>query len=414
MTPPAAALRAGIAAHPLAALGAAGAANITIAALTLLNSVLMARLLGPEGRGSVFAMVAFPTAAAALFGSFAHPAIARRAAAGREAPRRLNGLVLHATLPLAAATAVLSAALIVLGGVQLDAHEKQAALLYAIAWAPAAVVLFHFQAADMGGARWGRYNVLRLLPYPLILAGLLACLASGRRDPDVILAILLASTLAPAAVRAWLAHRDGGFERVPARDLVALFREAVPFVAAGGGAAVLAHADQVVAAVALPAAGAGIYAVAQRARLLLAPLASAAGAVSFSHAARGRSADPPLGTARFPAVLVAAWLVLLPAVWYLVPVFYGDAFAAARLPAMIALCAGLLAALADVREQRVEGAGDPLRVVPGRVAGALALAAAAVPAGLRYGSTGIAAACVLGQGVRTLVAARVAGEKRPE
>ena len=413
MTPPAAALRAGSAPHPLAALGAAFAANGAIAALTLVNSVLMARLLGPEARGAVFAMVAFPTAAAALFGSFAHPAIARRAAGGRETQGRLNGLVLHATVPLALATALLSIALIVLGGVHLDAREKRAAILYAVPWAPAAVGLFNFQATDMGGARWTRYNVLRLVPYPVILVGLLACFGSGTRDTDVILAILLVSTLVPMAIRAWLAHRDGGFERVPARDLVALYRESVPFLAAGGGAAALAHADQVVAAAALPPAGAGIYAVAQRAGLLLAPLASAAGVVTFSHAARAGSADPIPGTARFPVVLVVVWLLLLPAAWYLVPVLYGDAFAAARLPAAIALCAGLLAALADLREQRAEGAGDPLRVVPGRVAGAVTLAAAAVPAGLRYGAAGIAAACVLGQGVRTLVAARVAGEKRP-
>jgi O-antigen/teichoic acid export membrane protein len=408
MTPPAAALPARIAAHPLAALGATSASNAGIAAFTLLNGILIARLLGPEGRGSLFAMVAFPAAAAALVGSFAHNAIARRAAGGLSAGARLNGLVLYATLLLAAATALASVALVALGGAQLDAGDQRAALLYAAASAPAAVGLRNFQAVDMGAGHWSRYNLLRLLPYPVILAGAAACMATGIRDPRVVLAIVLLSTVAPFAVRMGLAFRDGGFERVRAAELRALHRESLPFAAAGAGAAALAHVDQLVAAAALAPAAAGVYAVAQRAGLLLAPLASAAGVVAFSHAARGGDGGRPPGARAYPLVLAAAALALVPGVWLLVPVLYGAAFAPARLPAVIALAAGLAAALAELREQRVEGGGDPLRVVPGRVAGALALAAGAVAFGLRWGAAGIAGACVLGQVVRGLVSLSLA------
>jgi O-antigen/teichoic acid export membrane protein len=402
MTPPAAALPARIAAHPLAALGATGASNVGIAAFTLLNGILIARLLGPEGRGSLFAMVAFPTAAAALVGSFAHNAIARRSARGRETRGRLNGLVLQATLLPAAATALASVALVAIGGAQLEAAETRAALAYAVAWAPAAVGLLNFQAVDMGAQRWSRYNLLRLMPYPVILAGVAACMATGTRDAAAMLAVLLLSTAAPLAVRVGLALRDGGFERVPGAEVRALHREAVPFAAAGAGAAALAHADQLVAAAALAPATAGIYAVAQRAGLLLAPLASAAGVIAFSHSARAGGGHAPGGRA-YPAVLAAAAVVLAPAIWLLVPVLYGPEFAPARLPAVIALGAGLVAATAERREQHVEGGGDPLRVVPGRVAGALAVAAAAVVFGLRHGAAGIALASVLGQTVRASV-----------
>jgi hypothetical protein len=67
-----------------------------------------------------------------------------------------------------------------------------------------------------------------------------------------------------------------------------------------------------------------------------------------------------------------------------------------------------VAALAEVREQRLEGAGRPLRAVPGRLAGAAAMVLGALPAGLRFGTPGIVAGGALGQCVRALVLARVA------
>jgi hypothetical protein len=113
------------------------------------------------------------------------------------------------------------------------------------------------------------------------------------------------------------------------------------------------------------------------------------------------------------AILIACAAVLAPAIWFAVPVLYGGAFAPARGPAVLALGAGLVAALAEVREQRLEGAGRPLRAVPGRIAGAAAMTLAAIPAGLRWGPWGIVAGGALGQCVRALVLGRVAGTPRP-
>jgi O-antigen/teichoic acid export membrane protein len=385
-----------------AAVGAVGATNLAIAALTLVNGVLIARLLGPEGRGALFAMAASPTAAGALVGMLAHQALARRAASGLETRARLNGLALLATLPLAAVTAAVSVLLLALAGGRLEPAHARAALLYSVVWAPAAVALFNFQAVDMGGRRWARYNLLRLAPYPVILAGVTACAVLGVRDPPALLLVLLASTVAPFLARTALALREGGFARPAAGEVRALAGEAVPFASAGAGGAALAHADQLVAAAVLAPEAAGLYAVAQRAGLLFAPLASAVGAVAFAHAAA--SDRRPVARA-YPAVLAVAALVLAPAVWALVPILFGEAFAGARPAAVLALGAGLLAALAEVREQATEGEGRPLRVLPARLAAASALGAAAVPAGLRAGAAGIAAACLLAQAVRLAVTA---------
>lgn len=395
----------------LAPLAAAGATNVAITAFVLLNSVVMARLLGPAGRGTVFVVVAVSTAAAALLGSFAHPVLARRAAAALEPARRLHGLCLLAVMPLAGAAALLTMALVLWGGLPLTTEEKRAAVLYAILWSPASLVVLAFQAADLGTARWRRYHTLRMVPYPVILAGLLLCFASGQRTAAAALLVLVASALAPMAARLWLAAREGGFDRPSPRDLRELYREGLPFLASSSGAAALANADQMVAALVLRPAEAGVYAVAQRAGLMLTPLAMAAGVVGFSEAARATQApaDAPPRSGVVTLFIVGSAAVLAPAIYFAVPFLYGAAFAPARGPAVVALGAGLVAALAEVREQRLEGAGRPLRAVPGRFAGAAAMVLGAVPAGLRFGPPGIVAGGALGQCVRALVLGRVAG-----
>jgi O-antigen/teichoic acid export membrane protein len=394
----------------LAPLAAAGATNVAITALVLLNSVVMARLLGPAGRGTVFVVVAVSGTAAALLGSFAHPVLARRAAAALDPARRLHGLCLLATVPLALAAAAVTMALALWGGLPLTADEKRAAVLFALLWSPASLVVLAFQAADMGNARWRRYHALRMLPYPVILAGLLLCFASGRRTAGAALLVLLASVLAPMAARLWLAAREGGFDAPSPRELRALYREGLPFLASSSGAAALANADQMVAALVLRPAEAGLYAVAQRAGLMLTPLATAAGVVGFSEAARASASAPdtPATSSVVSLFLVGCAVVLAPAIYFAVPFLYGAAFAAARGPAVLALGGGLVAALAEAREQRLEGAGQPLRAVPGRFAGAAAMVAAAIPAGLRFGPAGVVAAGALGQCVRALVLGRVA------
>ena len=397
--------------HPLAPLAAAGATNVAITAFVLVNSVVMARLLGPAGRGAVFVVVAVSTAAAALVGSFAHPVLARRAASALDPAPRLHGLCLLATVPLAVAAAAVTIALVLWGGLPLSSQEKGAAVIYALLWSPASLVVLAFQAADMGTARWRRYHALRMLPYPVILAGLLLCFASGRRTAAAALLVLLASMVAPMAARLWLAAREGGFDAPTPGDLRALYREGLPFLASSSGAAALAHADQMVAALVLRPAEAGLYAVAQRAGLMLTPLAMAAGVVGFSEAARGAPA-PAAGEPRSGALvtlfIVVSAVVLAPAIYFAVPFLYGSAFAPARGAAVLALGGGLVAALAEVREQRLEGAGRPLRAVPGRFAGAAAMVLGALPAGLRFGPPGIVAGGALGQCVRALVLSRVA------
>jgi O-antigen/teichoic acid export membrane protein len=390
-----------------AAAGAVGATNLGVAAFTLVNGVIMARMLGPGGRGALLAMMAFPTAAAALAGAFVQSALARRAAAPEPPRAHLNALALWAALPAAGAGAALAAAMVIAAGDRFDPGQRRAVLLYALLWTPVSLAILNLLALDLGAARWRRYNGMRLLLYPVILIGLGVAAWQGTRAPAAVLAILLAANAAVLLARVRVAARDGGFARVAAADVRALYREALPFLSASAAGAALVNADQLVAALVLPPVEAGFYAVAQRAAALMAPLASAAGVVAFSGAARGESTAVTPWERGVSLMLAGAALALAPVVFYAVPVLFGRDFLPARGPAVLALLAGLVGALTELREQRLEGGGRPLSMVPGRVAGALALTAVAVPAGVRYGPAGVVAGTVAAHSVRALVLGRV-------
>jgi O-antigen/teichoic acid export membrane protein len=401
--------------RPAVAAGAVGATNVAIAALTLVNGVLMARMLGPQGRGSLFAMLAFPTAAAALAGAFVQPALARRAAAGTRGAVPLEALALAAALPLGAVGALLAVLLLLVAGAQLEAGEKKAAAVFAVLWTPVSLAILNLLALDLGRARWRRYNALRALLYPVMLVGLTAMVLRGGASTAAVLGLLLLANAAVLAARATLAAREGRLGWATASEVRALYREALPFLGASVAGAALVNADQLVAAVVLGEAQAGFYAVAQRAGALLAPLASAAGVVAFSRAAQPSGIVPgPSWERRAGVALAGVALVLAPLVWYLVPVVFGRDFEPARGAAAAALAAGLAAAVTELREQRLEGGGLPLSNVPGRLAGALVLAAVAVPAGARYGPVGVVAGSLAGHSVRALVLGRVLarGERR--
>jgi O-antigen/teichoic acid export membrane protein len=390
-----------------AAAGAVGATNLGVAALTLVNGVIMARLLGPGGRGALLAMMAFPTAAAALAGAFVQSALARRAAAEQAERGRLNALALWAALPAAVAGALLAAVMVLAAGHRFDPAQRRAVLLYAALWTPVSLAILNLLALDLGAARWRRYNGMRLLLYPVILLGLAVVAWQGVRAPAGVLAVLLAANAVVLLARVRAAARDGGFGHVSARDVRALYREALPFLSASAAGAALVNADQLVAALVLPPVEAGYYAVAQRAAALMAPMASAAGVVAFSGAARGEGAAGAPWERGVSLTLAAAALVLAPAVFLAVPVVFGRDFLPARGPAVLALLAGLVGALTELREQRLEGGGRPLSMVPGRLAGALTLTAVAVPAGARYGPAGVVAGTVAAHSVRALVLGRV-------
>lgn len=385
----------------LAAVGAAGAANISIAAVTFLNGLLMARLLGPAGRGAVFVMIAFPTAAAALAGSFVQPVLARRSAAGEQGPR-VHGLAVLAALPLALASAAAAALLALGAGQALEPVQRWAVVAYSALWAPVSLATSNLLALDLGAARWRRYHLLRLAVFVAITAGLVVLFALGQADPIAVLAVSLAANVVVGLARLRLAWREGGFALTPWPRVRELYREARAFFASSAGAAALASADQLAAAWVLAPAQAGFYAVAQRSGGLLAPLASAVGLVEFSDAARGGGEQAGRGGRRRRLVmgLTLFALVLAPVVWVAIPALYGAPFAPARAAAVLALVAGLLAALAETREQGLEGAGRAQPVARARWIGATALALVAVPAGLRWGPAGVVAAGIAAHALR--------------
>jgi O-antigen/teichoic acid export membrane protein len=395
----------------LRALGAAGATNAAILAFTVVNSVIVARMLGPEGRGALFALLAYPSVVAGLAGAWVQPALSRRAARREMPDRAINTLCVSAALPLAAGSLAISAALL-LGAPGLDGLRFVGAV-YAAAWTPANFVLLNLMALDLGRARWRRYNGLRLLLYPLNLAGLLGIALAGAGRLGWIVAVYVASNAALLGARLAIAAREGGFAVPGGRGLLAFYREAFPFAGTNATTVLAGQLDQILAAGALDHASAGLYAVAQRAGGVTAPLGEAAAQVAFveaagRHAASRAEATRELTALRLTAAAVGALAVALaPAVWLLVPRLYGAPFAGARGPALLMLGASVMLALAQTGEQRLQGVGRPDLAMRSRGAGALVLAVAGPPGAHAFGLRGLVAVTLAAQLFRGVLLCRI-------
>lgn len=396
----------------LRALGAAGATNAAILAFTVVNSVLVARMLGPDGRGALFALLAYPTVVAGLAGGWVQPALSRRAARREMPDPALNTLCVAAAAPAAAVSLALSAALLWLAP-GLAASERVAGWVYAAVWTPANFVLLNLMALDLGRARWRRYNGLRFLLYPLNLAGLLAVVLAGGAHVEQVVGVYVASNVTLLAARLGIAAREGGFAVPGGQGLLSFYREAFPFAATNATTVLASQLDQLLAAGALDRASAGLYAVAQRAGGVTAPLGEAAAQVAFVDAAGQRALSPAeavqdLAALRVTAAAVGALAVALaPAVWILVPRLYGEPFAGARGPALLMLGASVMLALAQTGEQRLQGAGRPDLAMRSRGAGAIVLLAAGAPAAYAWGLRGLVAATLGAQAFRGVLLCRV-------
>lgn len=394
-------------------MGATGATNLAILALTLLNGVIVARLLGPEGRGALFALLAYPTVVAGAVGAFVQPALARRAAAGTsEAGARLGGLALLSALPLSLATLAIACPLL-WWAPWLDRGQRGAGLAYAVLWTPAGFALLNLLALDLGRARWRRYNALRFALYPLNLAGLLAAAATGHTQLGHVLAVYLGANLALLAARLAIGAREGGIRNVEPGGLAALYREARPYWLPSATTVFAGQLDQLLAAATLDHGSAGLYAVAQRAGGLTTPLGDAAGQVALADAAARSGTSPAadavgeLAPLRLTAAALAGLtLALGPLVWWLIPLLYGDAFAAARAPALVCLGGSAVLALAQSGEQRLEGAGRPGLALRSRAAGLAAMLGVTAPAGIGFGLWGLVAGAAVAQALRGLILCR--------
>jgi O-antigen/teichoic acid export membrane protein len=210
----------------------------------------------------------------------------------------------------------------------------------------------------------------------------------------VLYAFLLGNVVTFIAGRSWV---RGG--RLQLSGLGALVKEGAAM--AGGQFADVAskRLDQVFALTLLGASGAGIYSVALTAASVSSPIAQSLGNSAFKElSTSGR--DGVAQACRHAAALGAVTaLGLAAASYFLIPVVFGSAFAAARIPALIAIAATIVSGISYMTSMALIASQRGRHMTLAQTTGLLVGLALMIPGAYAWGPAGAA----LGMSCATVV-----------
>ncbi|MCC2665360.1 MAG: polysaccharide biosynthesis protein [Geminicoccaceae bacterium] len=386
--------------HSSAWLGTS-ATNTAILLCGLATGVLSARLLAPEGRGALAAVLFWPqllTSIASL--SLPSALIFRR---GRPDVDPDSVAATGAWLALALAALAALAGSLLLPFLLRDSG-RSLAQLYLLAFVPFNFLALAMLALDQSDMRFARYNLTRLLPSSVYLLGLLVLWGL---DAVSVASLVWASwlgTALTAIVRLYHSHDD-----LRARPSLSEARRLIAFGARLHGAALLAvllaHADRLIVVtfwddaslglyvVALTFANAGLNVVTGSFNTLLLPRLAQAENAQAQRRIMGQ-------TLRYATLLLTAGTaVLLLICPWLLPFMFGHAYGSAVGICLVLLVAYLPTALRQVIVHGLSGTGHWR---PRILAHGLALATFAVvvwPLAGRLGVLGIPTALLIANSI---------------
>lgn len=374
--------------------------NLLIQGCNVMTGVIAARLLQPEGRGELAAVILWPTILAGLGIMGTNWALAREVATHpeKEADLALSALVMG----------LLQAGLFMAVGYALVPHllpgDKQhltgLTRVYLL-FLPLNFISLNLIALNQGLLRWGRYNLLRfsvVLPYLIFLLFFwwarihqVYWFATG----------LLVSNLVTVICCLWIQRQNilNGKIRLP--DVLHIFKLGLPFFLAAISGVLASQVDKTIVVSFLSTEAVGCYAAAFTFAAGHASLGGALGVTSF--AALANEPDPERQGQYLAKVFRQATLLYISAgtaVAFLAPLLivplFGPGFAPAVLPAAILALATSLSALGTIFNEGLRGRGNTYPAIGAQILGGALVALCAwfwVP---RYGLSGMAWAAVLG------------------
>jgi len=367
-----------------------GVTSVFMQACTVLQGILLARLLGPTGRGELAAVILWPNIFAGI-GSFgSNIALSRIVARGED-----TVAVTRAAIVMGLATAsVTTLVCYLMLPVLLPADQRSVlpiANLYLLY-----ILVNHvgqnLLAIDQGTGNFRRFNVARMLLYPVNL--LLIVLAAALGFADVLpfaVALLVANTIA-VVYRLYLALRHItliGTLYSPIQVMV----ESLRFGVARIVETLYLYADKALLLWLLDVRELGLYTAALAASGVINSLAKSSGLVVFTIAAQSESRAGFQRVAETFRAMVLMWASLgtglLLAMPYLLPLVFGRAYAGAVVAAMLLIPGSALAGLSLVLEQSMRGQGRPFAGVEARIAGLVVMTSVAYFGSSYWGISGV-------------------------
>jgi O-antigen/teichoic acid export membrane protein len=333
--------------------------------LTLLASgPLIARMLGPTGRGQLAAIMIWP-AALTFFGTLGLPAGTTYAIArGKGQPRELSLRMLKYALPqtlviLAVQFAIFDA---VLGG---RGDDVWAAALVSLCLVPVLLAQQYGIALLQGAHRFRLFNAARVLPTTLYAIFVAAIFVSHR---DSLMAIVVAWLVANTVTTLLCYVGVYAYKDAPRQQGEMTDREMFSFGVRGlfvsGSPIEAVRLDQMALAIFLPAAALGTYVVGLAITNLPSFVSKSVGVVAFPTVAREKDAEQARRMVR-RYTLLDLWLSLLIVIplfllaHWVIPLLFGNAFQDAVAISYLILPGTVFLSVRRVLAEGLRGLGHP-------------------------------------------------------
>jgi O-antigen/teichoic acid export membrane protein len=359
------------------------------------TGILLARGLGPTGRGILTAALLYGPLFAYIGGLGVAEAVVYRS--GRAGKSKSPALV--TALCVAAFQSVI---LVLLGWIAVPAllrGSSHPALSGALAYLAIIPLVFLSQyplAVLQGRLRIAKFNFIRLMVQLIYAAALLLLWRTGMmRVPLVLWASLLSAAMACIVALAWAAPFSTGTASFgEARELL---RYGLRTQAGNLASILVAWLDLLVLAAVVSPRDLGVYAVATSAATTASIIPAAASLVLFPTFANRSPEAAPRALARFLTWGLSGALLLGPLLLLLVPLairpVYGSAFSAAIPLCIVLIPAYLLRGSNQMLVAILQGSGAPLRSSFGQIVG-LAVLCIGLPVGISLAGTKGAAVAV--------------------
>lgn len=373
-------------------------ASASIQAATLLQGVMLARALGPEGRGE-FAIATFWAVIFGTIGNCGVSAIVTRLAGRQGGSRELRRAATNCALITGLVTQIIYLAYLSHVNSSVSAEVRSAAFWFSFC-IPASHLGMNLAAIDHGVGDAMRHNMSRAAVYPIFLFGLLISLACDALTPAVAVYLLLASNFLVVIGRIVVPTKrpDTPSDCVPC---VGVFTQAWPFAIGSALGILQGNADRAVILALLELKDVGVYFAALSAAGGVAFLANALGIVEFSASARqqpGHGSRALCTTMRRATVgsvgLGALGATTMP---WLLPFVFGDSFSPAVTAALILLPGFIVSGCNEILGQALRGHGVPIAVAMSKLSSTLTTVIACIVLVPQWGTCGAGAGFVLGQ-----------------
>ena len=374
--------------------------NLAIQGCNVLTGVLTARLLAPEGRGELVAVILWPSIFAGLGILGTNWALAKEAAAQPEKEADLARTAL--VLGLGQSAIFMFLGYFVLPSlIPADKQHLVGLARIFLLFLPLNLVALNLIALDQGRLRWGRYNLVRLsvvLPYLILI---LCFWAANIKQVSYFVWGLLITNLFTVLLRLVWQYKQifrGRFSLAGAWRI--LRRGFAFFLAAVSGLAAL-QVDKALVVGLLPMEAVGLYAAAFTFASAHSSLGGALGTTSFAALAnepetdrQGQYLAKVFRQASLLYVGAGAAVALLAPI--LIAPLFGAEFAPAAKPAAVLALATSLTGLGQILNEGLRGRGTPYPGIAAQVVSVGLVAAAAWFLVPRYDLLGMALAMVGG------------------